>query len=368
MKFIDANTKSELECFYRTGNQVYSHNPYYRSSEDDILELVVNRQSNFHSHASVYPIIVMQDEVPVCRFTFICDTRLPEYVQVAFFEAIEGLTGIADKIIVEAKKRFPNVPKICFGLNGHLNYGAGILLNNFDFTPVFGLPYSMSYYQNYFNHLKMRKIVSYSFPVIISDIYKKLASRIKIDTNISIKKLDRTNLPEQSKIYTQLNNSCFKKHPFWADRDDIEDLELFDSFKRLLKDENLLFAEYNGKPVGFLLWFPDFNQLLKSNRQLKVRRKYSYDVLRYRFCNPIKTFRFTEIAVDPNFRKKGIEMALINQMIKDVIAGRYKLGTGGFIFEENIDSINMAIKYIERITGAKMQQDNEYAVFETTLQ
>ncbi len=367
MKFIDVNTKSELECFYKTGNQVYNQNPYYRSSEDDILELVVNGQSHFHSHAKVFPIIVMQDDVSVCRFAFIYDTRLPEYVQVAFFEAIEGLTGIADKIIVEAKKRFPNVPKICFGLNGHLNYGAGILLNNFDRTPVFGLPYSLSYYQDYFNHLKIRKIVSYSFLAHSSDHYKKLASRIKIDSSIIIKKLDRTNLQEYSKIYTQLNNSCFKNHPFWADRDDIEDLELFESFRHLLKNENLIFAEYNGKPVGFLLWFPDFNQLLKRNRQLKASNKFGYDVLRYKFCNPIKTFRFTEIAVEPDFRKKGVEMALINQMIHDVIAGGYKFGAGGFIFEENIDSINMALKYIERVTGAKMQQDNEYAVFETTL-
>lgn len=367
MKFIDANTATDLDRFYKTGTEIYCQNPYFRASEDDILRLVIEGPTYFHKHAQVNPIIVEKDRITVCRFAFIRDSLLPDYVQVAFFEAKQGLENIAEEIINEARNRFPDKIKICFGLNGHLNYGAGILLNNFDKVPVFGLPYNLPYYKDYFSKLDARKILSFKFPAQTSEDFINLNAKITLDKNISIKKLNKKNLSEYSKIYTQLNNTCFREHPFWAHREAIEDLELFEQFQFLLQNENLLIAEYSGEPVGFLFWFPDFNQLLKRNRELKASSNFSKDVLRFKLFNPIKAFRFTEIGVDPKFRKKGIEMALINQMVQDVLSAGYKSGTGGFIFEENKDSINMAIKYIERICGEKVVPDSQYAVFETNL-
>jgi GNAT superfamily N-acetyltransferase len=365
LKFIDVNTARDLDRFYKTGNEIYYQNPYYRSSEDDILRLVIEGPTQFHSHAQVYPIIVEKDDIPVCRFAFIYDSLLPDYVQVAFFEAKPGINNLAEDIINEAKIRFPDISKICFGLNGHLNYGAGILLTNFDKIPVFGLPYNLPYYKDYFSKLEARKIVSFKFPAQTSENFIRLASKIKMDKNISIRKLDKKNLLKYSEIYTKLNNRCFLEHPFWANREAVEDLELFEQFQFLMQEKNLLIAEYNGEAVGFLFWFPDFNQLLTKNRELKANSNYSLDVLRFRHFNPIDTFRFTEIGVDSRFRKKGIEMALINQMLEDVIAAGYKFGIGGFIFEENKESINMAIKYIERVSGEKVTPDSEYAVFES---
>lgn len=367
MKFIDVYTETDLRRFYKTGNDIYCNNPYYRSSEDDILRLVIEGPTQFHTHVKVYPVIIEKNQIAVCRFAFISDTLLPDYVQVAFFEAEQGLDNIADLIIEEAKMRFPGKNKICFGLNGHLNYGAGILTNNFDKVPVFGLPYNMPYYKDYFARLKERKIVSFKFPAQSSEAYLGLKNKIKTDKNLVIKKLDKKNLSGYSEIYTKLNNACFQQHPFWSDREAIEDLELFEQFKYLMQEENLLIAEYNGEPVGFLFWFPDFNKLLKKNRELRANSKLGYDVLKFKLFNQIKTFRFTEIGVDPKYRKKGIEMALINRMIDDVLAAGYKYGIGGFIFEENKDSINLALKYIERISGEKVSPYSEFAVYETNL-
>jgi len=365
--FKYAHSKTDLKIFYKLGSDIYSQNLYYRASEEDTVRMIIEGPTHFHTHAKVLPFVVFQNNTPVCRFAFIHDQRLSDYIQVAFFEAKPGLNNLSEAIIVEAKKCFPQCNMICFGLNGHLNYGAGFLLNNFDKIPAFGLPYTMSYYKDYFAKLSIRKIASFSFSAKISDEFHKLYKRLNPDKNISIKNLDKSNLSEFIKAYTQLNNTCFQEHPYWADRDFKEDLEQFDSFKHLIKNENLIFAEYKGKLVGFLLWFPDFNQLLSKNRELKANYRFSLDVLRFKLLKPINTFRFTEIAVDPDYRKKGVEMVLINQLLKNVSSSGYKNGVGGFIFEENLDSINMTIKYIERITGEKFKKDSEYAIFETSL-
>lgn len=366
MKFIDVNTKADLKKFYQFGEDLYTDNLFYRKSEEDILRMIIEGPTDFYLHAQVLPIIVMEKDITVCRFAFIIDKNMPDYVQIAFFEA-QKVENLIENIENEAKKRFSSCSKICFGLNGHLNYGAGLLLNNFDKTPVFGLPYSMDYYKDYFSSYSIRKIKSFAFDLKISEKYKKLAARIKIDESINIRILDKKRLKSESAIYTNLNNLCFQEHPFWTDRTATEDLELFEPFKFLLQNEHLIFAYDNDKPIGFLLWFPDFNQLLNTNRELKANSLLSIDVLRNKYTNAIKTFRLVEIAVLPNYRKKGVEMLLINKMLEQAVAKKYKYGVGGFIFEENFDSINMAIKYIERVTGEKVKEDNNYAVFEKEL-
>jgi hypothetical protein len=42
-------------------------------------------------------------------------------------------------------------------------------------------------------------------------------------------------------------------------------------------------------------------------------------------------------------------------------------GEGGFIFEENTNSIIMTRRFLERVTGIKMEHYRRYALFENTL-
>ncbi|MFH2142695.1 MAG: GNAT family N-acetyltransferase [Bacteroidota bacterium] len=367
MRIVQLNKKTDYLSFFKVGKEVYKNSPCFKATDNDIIKLLIEGPTHFHTHAQVTPFLIYKDFDIVGRFAFIYDKRLMYYAQVAFFEAFDGLEDVDQLLISEAKIRYPECKKICIGLNGHLNYSAGFLQNNFDEVPVFGLPYSQPYYLKYFKNLHKRKIVSFRFSTKNASSYINKLKNTRFGENISVRKLDRNNIAVDTLIYTYLNNLCFQKHPYWSDRDGIEDLELFEPFKNLLRDENLIFAEYNGKVVGFLLWFPDFNQLVRKQRELRAGKSYSYDVLRYRFFNPIQRFRFTEIAVDPEYRKKGIELALINQMIIDVAKTRYKFGEGGFIFEENLDSVNLTIRYIERFTGETIQPHNRYVVYEANL-
>jgi hypothetical protein len=130
----------------------------------------------------------------------------------------------------------------------------------------------------------------------------------------------------------------------------------------LIKEENLLFAEKDGKPIGFFLWYPDFNQLLKGHQQLGLKH-----VLHYYFTRTIDTFRFTEIAVLPEYKKSHAVQAMILYAIPYIRKSGIKYGEGGFIFEENTNSIVMTRRFLERATGIKMEPHRHYALFETTL-
>ncbi len=354
-------TEKDRRAFYTITKEIYQGDNFHRSSEDDIIRLLIEGPTAFHSHATVIPFLLINNEKTVGRFALISDRKLPEYVQVSFFEAMPGLTDISRLILEKAKSEFPDCPKIVAGLNGHLNYGAGILVSNFNEAPVFGLPYNKEYYQDYFCDFSKTTMVSYRFTV-----EPFLEYRDKVGSpdfkGITVRKLNKRNLSQETRIYTYLNNACFPGHPFWADRDVAEDFELFHPFRFLIKEENLLFAEKDGQPIGFFLWYPDFNQLVKSNQHLGLKH-----VLRYHFANPINTFRFTEIAVLPQFKNSHAVQAMILFAIPYIQNLGIKYGEGGFIFEENINSIVMTRRFLERVTGEKVEPYRRYALFESTL-
>ena len=152
-------TGKDFKDFYGIASDIYRDNTLYRSTDYDIQRLLLEGNSAFHIHASVDAYLIQEGESHIGRFALIYDQKLPEYVQVSFFEALPQLDDIATLISEMAREKYPDCKKIVVGINGHLNYGAGILLNAFDEAPVFGLPYNPDYYQEYFSDFTKKTMV-----------------------------------------------------------------------------------------------------------------------------------------------------------------------------------------------------------------
>ncbi|MEN8228244.1 MAG: hypothetical protein ABFS38_08830 [Bacteroidota bacterium] len=362
MKAIPVTTGKDFKDFYGITSEIYKDNDCYRSTEHDILRLLIEGPSAFHKHASVEAFIIQDGERPVGRFALIHDRKLPDYIQVSFFEALPHLSDLPGMIVENARRKYPDCKRIVFGLNGHLNYGAGILLNAFENAPVFGLPYNPDYYQDYFREFTKRTMVSYRFPTEpFFEYHEKMGDKPDFK-GITVRKMNKKRLRHETEIYTYLNNACFSGHPYWADRNAEEDFELFHPFRFLIKEENLLFAEKDGEPVGFFLWYPDFNELVKGDHQLGLRH-----VLRYHVANPITTFRFTEIAVMPGLKYSHAVQAMILHAVPYIKKQAYTIGEGGFIFEENQNSMMMTRRFLTRAMGTNIEPHRRYAVFESAL-
>jgi GNAT superfamily N-acetyltransferase len=359
MKLHRIETAKEKEAFYRFPFEIYKNHSNHRATEDEITRMLVNGRSAFHTHATVVPYLIFDHGELVGRFAFIHDRKLNEYVQLSFFESKPGLSQVMEKVRAEAASLFQKQRKMLIGLNGHLNYGAGFLLNKFDEPPVFGLPYTPPYYHDYFTSCHRTSMVSYRFSLEPFYKYHAQLAEKKDFGHIKVRKLNKRKLKRDVALYTHLNNTCFKEHPYWSDRSVEEDFELFHPFRFFIKEENLLFAEIHGEAVGFILWYPDFNQLVRNNRALGIK-----ELIKYRFSNPITTFRLTEIAVKPEFRTSKVTQALIYATISCLERAGYTHGEGGFIFEENTRSIAMTKRFLQRATGTTMEAYRKYAVYE----
>lgn len=345
-----------LYDFFQFPKSLYSDNINYRNN-DALTHYIIENKFSFYKHSKIIPCLIKKNNYIVGRLCFINDKNMKDYVQVAFFEAIPRIKDLKNIIKYKAKHLFPKCNKIVFGLNGHINYGLGYLCNNYDKPPLFGLTYTNNY-QDYFRGCK----TNYCYTYKNSNYFLRLLFKLKKNNDISIVKFSKKNLKKDIALYTDLNNKCFVKHPFWSKRTEEEDYELFNLFKVFLNEENLLFVKYKGKIVGFVLWYPDFNQLLLNNKEDLSVKHY----LKFKLSNNIDTIRIAEIAILPEYRGKGIMQQLLCSLPL-YVSKQYKFTECGFIFENNKASLGITKKLFSLASSLVFKPYRKYVVYEDKL-
>jgi len=355
---------AERKLFHALPHGIYETNAFHRDTEESITRLLVDGPTVYHTNATVSPFLLFEGTEIVGRCAFIHDRRLPEYLQVAFFEALPGLSGISEVLAETGQSLGSCATRLVIGLNGHLNYGAGFLLDHFTEPPVFGLPYTPEYYPAYFSGCRCRRMVSYRFP--LKGIYDWVRSvKNTFDARgVEVRFFRKNDLRREIELYTYIDNATFSNAecPYWYNREAEENYELFHPFRFLIRPEHLLFAHKNGKPVGFLLWYPDFNMVVPPGRDIGV-----VDVLRYRFLSRPNAIRLAEIAILPEYRNTPAVAALYRLSLPELERTGYETCEGGFIFDENRSSKVMTERYIERGCGERKGPYRSYGIFEREL-
>ena len=176
-----------------------------------------------------------------------------------------------------------------------------------------------------------------------------------IAKNFSIRGADFKNIKKTAALYTEINNKAFVNHKYYYTARKEEDIELLSSFKYVIKEENLLFVYYHKKPVGFMLWYPDFNQLIGSGKRLGVLPILSYKL----GLKKIDTVKITEFGVLPEYKNSGAVIALLDYLYK--LRGReYTYLESGWIMESNIESTAITKRFMKN-------KYKSYKVYEEVL-
>jgi hypothetical protein len=362
VRLAPAVTPAERRAFYDVPRSVYQNLTCYRATEDALVRMLVDGPTAFHRHAEVAPHLMLDGTEVVGRYALVHDSRLPDVVQVAFFEAMPGLDEVC-RVIQDAARAFrPGASRIVVVLNGHLNYGAGFLLSRFDRPPLFGLPYTPPYYADYFGALRVRGMVSFRFELgWFYEWFERRARRSPSD-GFSVRPMDPSRLDSEIERYTAIDNASFTETPNWSPRDAVENYELFAPFRAFIRGDNLLFAEFEGQPVGFLLWYPDFNELAGPGGGLGA-----WQAVRFRLGTRFRCFRLTEVALLPGFRRTRALLALVLRLIPLLRARGFTHGEGGFILETNRSSLVTTAGLIRRVSGKTPEPYRRYGIFEGTL-
>ncbi len=101
-----------------------------------------------------------------------------------------------------------------------------------------------------------------------------------------------------------------------------------------MKPESLIFAFYGEKPVGFIMWYPDFNELVEGGHSFGL-----WTYLKNLFLSKkIKKAKVTEIGILEEYRNSGLALGLINQACLKINELGISSGESSWVLEENVDS------------------------------
>lgn len=299
-KFLAFRTKT-----YRERN-LYIDNNYF------MLKEIFSKKLHFTKSVFIAPVMVVDDsESILCEGIVAVADNLPEYVQLCFFEALEGVKDAVNLLVEEAVKigRNKGCKRLVIGLYGHVNYGLGLLDSHFDKVNSFSSPGNPSFYNDYFRALDCEeiKLNSYFTHSLDGRLMRYVKILEKLNREYEFKKFDKKHFEEYSKMYTDLNNQCFTDHKYYYVRDYKDDEEMLKELFLFMKEDSLIFAFKDGKPAGFILWYPDYNELAKPGEAFGTKH-YFKNIFENK---KIKTAKVMEYGVLDEFRGVGLPFALI---------------------------------------------------------
>lgn len=338
---VRGSDKRKYLNFYK---KIQRHNKLGKDSLSILLKNLLYKKATILQSTEFASYIIYRDKKIAMIFSLALANEMKDTMQIAFFESREydeeAFDLLMRKAVEEAKVK--NAIKISGGLNLHVNYGLGFLASHFDKEQSFGLPYNKAFYLKYFEKYKFNPInmVSYLNPMTNFELPIKEEIIRRITKRYNVRPVNYKNFASDIKIYTELNNKAFKEHLFYYERDYREDLEFFSDFKHLLKPENLLIVEKNGKAVGFMLWYPDYNQIMGRCESVGLMTVVKNKI----FGSKINKFKIVEMGIIPQEQKRGAVLALFIALYK-LTKNKYEVCESSWILEENSSSKSFGEKW-----------------------
>jgi len=340
---VDYKNRKAFLNFYK---KRYLNNPLKRDSLSDLVKGLLYGKSELCKSVFLEPLMIMENNEIIMICIMAHAHRMEEYIQISFLESdvfnMKAFKLIMNRAETLAKEK--GATKISGSLNIHVNYGLGFLASDFDKKQSFGMAHNPKFYNDYFveNGFKTIDMVSYKKNVVQMDKLLNNSIQKKIQERYKVREVDFKNLESEINIYTDVNNDAFSQHLFYYHRKKEEDFELFKDLRFLMKPENLLFVEKAGVPVGFMLWYPDFNQIMSPSETVGLKTVIKNKL----FHKKIRTFKIVEMGVIPSEQNKGAILALFDYCYK-CTKGKFDNFESGWILSENTKSKNFGIKWAD---------------------
>ena len=331
MKLVEVTSRKLAKEFIKVAHFVYADDEHWVCPLDNMINNIFNPKKNvFYTHGDAIRWMLYDDQNKAIGrvAAFINEKKAFNFNQptggMGFFECIDDQDA-AFMLFDKCKEWL--VEKGMKAMDGPINFGEndnfwGLLVDGFT-HPSFGMNYHRPYYKNFFeaygfepyfnqvtNHLNLTVPFPERFWKIADWVRRKPAYTFQ---HLEIKKIDKY-LKDLKEIY----DNAWQFHENFTP---VELDNLYKSFKEaksIIVEEFTWFVYNEGKPIAFLVMFPDANQLLKPFKgKLHLLNKIKFFINTKR--NKMTRTRITVMGVIPEFQGKGVESGIfwhMNEVMK----------------------------------------------------
>jgi len=370
IEVIPVKSKKDLNNFIKFPWKIYKNDPFWVPPLISQQKATLDKNKHpFFEHSEADLFIAKKGNKIVGTIAAILNNRHNEVhnENVGFFGFFETINDyqVAEKLLTRATEWC--VDKKLDHIRGPENYSqnetCGLLIDGFGTPPVIMMTHNPKYYQDFIERFGFTKAMDLwawqmnANDTEIPDRVKKVVRRIKERSNVNFRKISKKHLDTEIELVKQVYNKAWEKNWGFVPMTEHELDHTAKELKDIVDEDIVFFAELDGKPIGFSLACPDFNQaLIKLNGRL-----FPFGLLKLLwYARKINRVRVIIMGVIPEYRSRGIDSVFYLDTYESAVAKGYTWGEFSWILETN-DPMNIALKNI----GAEIYKT--YRIFEKKI-
>ncbi|HEX7003394.1 MAG TPA: hypothetical protein VF168_04325 [Trueperaceae bacterium] len=246
--------------------------------------------------------------------------------------------------------------------NPTMNDGSGFQIDAFDTSPYVMMPQNPPEYPAFAETAGFEKVMdlyAWHFDVLNgpSERLSRLAERVRRRERPHIRSADMKKLDREARILKQVYNEAWEQNWGFVKFTDAEFDHLVDELKLILEPDLALFLEIDGQIAGIAITIPDVNQVLKQIHG----RLLPFGI--FKLLNRRKIIdrgRLPILGVMPEFRNRGLELVLIDEIARRGAKHGYVEGECSWVLESN-SAMNRGIE------AAGLTLYKTYRLFQKTV-
>ncbi len=366
------DTPSELRDFLALPHRLYADDPAWIAPLTLEQRQRFSPKNHFFEHARWRGWIARRDGVAVGRITAQVDEmhQAQHGDQLGYFGMIESeddpevFAALFDA--AEAWLRSEGMRRVRGPLNLHINEEVGLLVDGFDKPPFVLMGHARPWYgprlegQGYRG---ARDLLAYHVRPDFEAprVMTRLAARVS--DRVMVRPLDRSRIDAEAKVMREIFNDAWQNNwgfvPLAAD----EWADTVKTLTKIMPDDYIQIAEYDGEPVAFIVALPNINEAARDLNGRLFPFGWLKLLWRLKVGHP-RTARVPLMGVKQSFQHSRLGPTLAFMVIDAVRQALHRRGVEdvemGWILEDNDGMRNI----IETIGG---QAYKRYRVYEKTL-
>lgn len=365
-------TRHDLHTFVKFPWRVYKGDPnWVPPLISERLDYLNPEKNPFYQQAEVALFLARRGRESVGTIAPFINESANEYSNekvggFGFFEVIEDY-AVAERLLDTAcdwvKARGMTI------LRGPTNFSnnetPGVLIEGADCPPVMLAAHTPAYYKTFLERYGMEKFIdNYAWRAFRSQIGTELeklppelfrvADAARRRSRVTIRKARFENWEEEMTRAHYLFNITLTHLSDYVPISEEQFRHLADQLRPFLDPDLALFAETDGRPIGFCVAIPDINRLLIHLNG----RLFPFGWLKLLwYKRRIDVVSFKLMGVLEEYRRRGIDALLYLETLKAVFAKGYEWLDGSLTSEENL-----AVNYLAERLGA--EQYKHYRIYQ----
>ena len=263
------------------------------------------------------------------------------------FESIDDVTVAAGLLNVAADwARARGADAIRGPANFTTNEECGLLVDNFS-QPVIMMPYNPPHYQALVERAGFEKVMDvhciYQDRATIEasnslERLERLVKRAAKRSGIIVRSMNAKDKKAEFEHFREIYNAAWEKNWGFIPMNDEELEALVNDLGMLVEADLAFFAEIASEPVGFALTIPNFNEALRrAYPRPGVPEVFTMAQVawHWKIRRSIRGVRMPLMGVKAEHRNKGVELAMLLEVMKALLPSRYDYLDSGWILETN---------------------------------